>query len=178
MPNLYPLRFILSVALLTISFSRPALAVSKGYDAPAQVILKDGHPCFFADMGTQTPAVPSQTITVVSNRDTTKYVWQINEKQGERPLPTSAERCVKYGEYWPTAVIVTAPEPLQYDMPYFVDIATRIGNGTRFRIAFCLSKDANEKPLLTKWAKDGKHCTNRPLSDGDRPWLLEWLFGR
>lgn len=175
---LYPLRFILSACLLVtgIFLSHPALAISKGYSAPAQVILKDGVPCFFAEMSKEKPTLAGQTIMVIDHRGTMPTMWQIDERTGIPPLPSNAAQCIKYGTSWPTGVTTTAPKPLQYGVPYFTDIETGIGNGANFRVKFCLLEDTNGKPLLTKWAKDGKHCTNRPLRDVDRPGLLEWIF--
>lgn len=176
MPCLYPLSFILSFCLLAVSFSRPALAVSKGYDASAQVILKDGIPCFFAKINSKISTIPSKTLLVVDHRKATTDIWQIDDEHGTEPIPSSAEYCIKYGAHWPTGVTVIKAKPLQFDVPYFSDIWINIDNGIRFRVKFCLSENVNGKPSLTKWAKDGEHCTNRPLSDVDRPGLLEWIF--
>lgn len=178
MAHLHLINIISTISLLAMSilFSHQALAISKGYSAPAQVILKDDVPCFFAKMSKEKPTLAGQTIMVIDHRGTMPTMWQIDERTGIPPLPSNAAQCIKYGTSWQTGVTTTAPKPLQYGVPYFADIETGAGNGASFRVKFCLLEDTNGKPLLTKWAKDGKHCTNRPLSDVDRPGLLEWIF--
>lgn len=179
MHYVFNIRCIFSIILLVMSvdFSRPALAISKGYDAPAQVILKNGTPCFFAKMPTEQPTLPGQTIMVFENRGIMPTIWHINERTGTLPLASSAARCVKYGTSWPTAITKTGPIPLQYDIPYLARIETAAGNGVSFQVEFCLLENVHGKPLLTEWTHDGKHCTNKPLNDSDKPSIWERIFG-
>lgn len=179
MSYLYRTNIIFDIFLLLMIsvFSQPSLATSKGYSAPAQVILKDNTPCFFADMGTQKPTLAGQTITVFDNRYAITPEWRIDEREGIAPLPSSMALCVKYGTSWPTGITKMMPAQLQYDVPYFADIATGIRNGARFRVNFCLSEDSHGRLLLTKWADDGKHCTKTPLNDSDKPSIWERIFG-
>lgn len=154
----------LSLCLLAtgLGCTNQSTATSRGYSAPAQVILKDGTPCFFATMADDKPTPAGQTLTIKNNRGTTT-AWQIDDEHGTEALPASAERCVKYGTSWRTGVTATAPTPLQYDVPYYADIETKV----RFRVEFCLSQDVGGKAFLTKWAEDGNHCTRLPLKGPD-----------
>lgn len=123
---------------------------------------KGRHTLFFCDHGGRQTTPAGQTLTVKCNRGTTT-AWRIDDEHGTEALPASAERCVKYGTSWRTGVTATAPTPLQYDVPYYADIETKV----RFRVEFCLSQDVGGKAFLTKWAEDGNHCTRLPLKGPD-----------
>ena len=170
MPDFYPLRVILRVCLLVTAagVTHPALAVSKGYKAPAQVILKDDVPCFFAEMGTLSATGSGKTLTVADRRGAMAETWKIEDRYAIERAPSSAGQCIKYGTPWPTGITVTPPKPLQYGVQYYAEIWIAINYGARFRVEFCLLEDANGKPRLTQWANDGNLCSDRPLSDGDK----------
>lgn len=164
----------LSIFLLTagLSVSLPSLATSKGYDAPAQVILSDGVPCFFVAKPVNTPAPIGQSLSVETSRGPT--VWHIYENSGVEPLPAGAAQCVKYGTAWATGKVLTKPAPLQIGVPYYADFETE----HLFRVMFCLSQNASGELQLTKWAEDGNHCTNQLLNDADKPSVWQRMFGK
>src|SRR5438128_1860027 len=110
----YSARLGPSVFLLLagLGFSGQSIATSKGYDAPAQLILKDGIPCFFAEMADDDKASQYKSFEVRINRG--EKAWHIYEDRGLAPLPSSAEQCIKYGENWPTGKVLKEATPLQY----------------------------------------------------------------
>ncbi|MGB7196097.1 MAG: hypothetical protein WBD81_21795 [Collimonas pratensis] len=166
--------FQLSLGLLAISigFSNPSFATSKGYDAPAQVIRKDGVPCFFVAKPDNTPAPIGQSLSVEINRGPT--TWHIYENSGVEPFPASAAQCIKYGTAWTTGKVLTKPAPLEIGVPYYADFGTE----HLFRVTFCLAKNAGGELLLTKWAEDGNHCTNQILNEADKPSVWQRMFSK
>lgn len=147
-------------------------AISKPYDAEAQVIMKDGLPCFFAPMANEKPPKFGQTIKVHINRGQT--VWHIAEEHGTEQVPSNIDRCVKYGTTWRTGATIKEPAPLQDGVPYIADI----GSTARFRVTFCLSRTAQGEQLLTEWTEDGYRCTDEPLNDADKPSIWQRMFGK
>ncbi|PFH09731.1 hypothetical protein BCF11_2133 [Collimonas sp. PA-H2] len=164
--------FCTALLALVFGFSGESRATSKGYDAPAKVILKDDIPCFFAEIDDDSPSPTGETLTVMINRGA--KMWHIDEEHGQEALPFSVDRCIKYGTPWRSGVTIKEPEPLQYGVPYYADIEAR----GRFRVAFCLARDSNGGRLLTRWSEDGKQCTDKPLNDADRPSVWRRMFGK
>jgi hypothetical protein len=142
-------------------------AMFSGYDASAihellmaQVILKDDVPCFFSTaMTEEDKGARQRSITVEPMQG--KIAWHISEDRGSRPLPASADQCVKYGETWQAGKILAEPKPLQYGMPYLVDFGARY----HYLGIFCLSRDSTGATLLTQWSMgEDIVCTETPLN--------------
>jgi len=142
-------------------------AMSGGYDAPAiyelttQVILKGDVPCFFSTaMTDEDKGTRQRSVTVEPKQG--EIAWHISEDHGSRPLPASADQCVKYGETWQAGEILAEPKPLQYGMPYLVDVGARY----HYFGIFCLSRDSAGATLLTQWRMDEDIvCTEAPLNE-------------
>lgn len=101
-------------------------------------------------------------------------VWHIYEAHGTEQIPSSSDRCVKYGTAWHTGVTVKEPMPLLDGVPYFADI----GSNARYRVTFCLSRTAQGEQVPTKWAEGGYKCTDKPLNDADKPSIWQRMFGK
>jgi len=155
-----------------VSFSGVSYATSKPYDIDAEVTLKDGVPCFFLPVkNSNKPSPFGQTLFVEISRGA--EVWRMDERQGLMPLPTGEARCLKYGVKWPEGKVTTEPAPLQYDVPYLVYIEADY----HYQATFCLAKK-NGETVLTKWAKDGDSCTDKPLNDTDKSSMWKSIFGK
>jgi hypothetical protein len=78
--------------------SGPSAAVSRLYDAPAGVTLRDGQPCFFPpwrdpDAGREAQWI-GISVTMLELLDRAMAVWSA-DLMGERP--STSERCIPYG---------------------------------------------------------------------------------
>ncbi|MDB5799363.1 MAG: hypothetical protein JWL63_302 [Rhodocyclales bacterium] len=169
------IRLILSASFVVVGFNFPtqSFAMSKGYDGDAQVVLKDGVPCFFAILDADDkPSRFGQTLVVSINRGA--VVWHIDEDRGLAAMPGDESLCVKYGLGWSSGKVLVEPVPLKYGVPYLADIVTK----RRYRAEFCLAKNVRNEPFLTKWASDGDHCLDEPLNEADKPSLWQRLFGK
>ncbi|WP_148264880.1 hypothetical protein [Collimonas fungivorans] len=161
--NFLQLQIACILLVVGTATSGQSSAMSSGYDAPAQVILKDGVPCFFATIAGDDKVSQYKSFEVRVNRG--EKVWHIYDDRGLAPMPSSVEQCIKYGDNWPTGKVLKEASPLKYAVPYRADIGTKY----LFRVAFCLSKNTSGQSLLTKWAKDGDHCTDVPLNETNKP---------
>ncbi len=158
--------------VIGLGLSGQSGATSKGYDAPAQVILKDGMPCFFAAMTDVDKPSQYKSLEVRINRG--EKVWHIYDDRGFASLPSSAEQCIKYGENWPTGTILRESMPLEYGVPYRADIGTKY----LYRVAFCVKRSTRGELSLTRWAAGGNSCTDEPLNETGTYSVWQRMFGK
>jgi hypothetical protein len=164
------MRLLLCVLVLCVSEN--AVAISKGYDANGEVVLKDGVPCFFAQLEDRDRSQFGLSVSVGINGG--PEVWHLYDDRGQALMPSSANECIKYGARMPNAKTLTESMPLKYGVPYFADIEAK----RLFRVSFCLSRDARGEALLTKWSNDGDHCSDKPLNDTEKPSLWKRFLGK
>lgn len=149
--------------------SGPSAAVSRLYDAPAGVTLRDGQPCFFAPWRDPEAGGEAQwigiSVMMLEPLNRAMAVWSADLK-GERP--STSERCIPCGV--PTqgqrAVVATATlsDPVR---PYRVILRVGLPGsayGGRFGAWFCFGRDSAGQPILTQWDDDALVCTAKPLA--------------
>lgn len=150
---------ISAFACLTL-ITAVAMARSALFDHPAQVVLKDGAPCFFADFGDVHWS--GYNLTVTDNADSAAGMAWVISTTDHAERPSAPQSCVSYGQVLELVKTIKAPAPLRSGRPYLAIIDA--GGHSRYGIRFCLSKGAQEKSVLTKWGQDGASCTSEPLN--------------
>jgi hypothetical protein len=156
-------------ALLAVVVGNSACAVSRPYDAPAAVVLRDGKPCLFAP----SPTASANTVgwvyvgvAMIDSVGAAHGVWDL-DITAERPA--TAGQCIPYGMSTQSQNVRLPPASLPDDIrPYRAILGVGVP-GTkdrgRFGVWFCYGKDAGGVPRLTRL--DGKTlaCTNEPLAE-------------
>ncbi len=136
--------------------------------------LQDGFPCFFADFGEG--SWPGYNLTVVINKGTAAgLIWAVSVAESAEK-PSTPQSCVQYGQRKEAIKTVIAAAPLHDGLPYLAII--HLGDRARYGIPFCMGKDAQGSPALTRWNENGDGCTAAPLNEVDKPTLLWRLFGK
>jgi hypothetical protein len=145
-----------------------ACAVSRPYDAPAAVVLRDGKPCLFAP----SPAPSASTtgwayvgVAALDREGTARGVWDLDITVQR---PTTADLCIPYGESTQPQNVRVPPAPLSDDVTPYRAILNVGTPGTadrgRFGVWFCYGKDAGGTPRLTRLDDNTLRCTAQPLS--------------
>ncbi|MEM4986246.1 hypothetical protein V8G57_02480 [Collimonas sp. H4R21] len=170
-------RLILKTSLglvLTIAAMSGAMAMSGPFEHPAQVILKDGSPCFFSDFGERPWS--GYNLTVEINKGSSAgMVWVISTPE-KAEKPSTVQSCVRYGQTVGSTKTIKPAAPLRDGFPYLGIIDT--GDRARYGIPFCTGRDSQGNSILTKWNENGDGCTEVPLNGVDRPSLFKRWFSK
>ncbi|WP_148264894.1 hypothetical protein [Collimonas fungivorans] len=177
MHRLFQKQLILKTSLglaLTITAMSGAMAMSGPFEHPAQVILKDGSPCFFSDFGERPWS--GYNLTVEINKGSSAgMVWVISTAENVEK-PSTVQNCVRYGQAAGPAKTIKPAAPLREGLPYLGIIDT--GDRARYGIPFCIGRDSQTNPILTKWNENGDGCTEVPLNQTDKPSLFKRWFSK
>jgi hypothetical protein len=145
-----------------------ACAVSRPFDRPAAVILRDGKPCLFA------PGVAASeeadwmgvAMTAMFPLGRAKAVW-VADIVVQRP--SAADRCVVYGASFPRQDVRVPAAPLPDRIqPYLAVVGIgpfgSKGSG-RYGVWFCFGKDSAGMPVLKRWDDSAERCTVHALTN-------------
>jgi hypothetical protein len=100
-------------------------------------------------------------------------VWVISTPENVEK-PSTVQSCVPYGQAVGPAKTIKPAAPLHDGLPYLGIIDT--GDRARYGIPFCIARDSQGNPTLTKWNENGDGCTDVPLNGTDKPSLFKRWF--
>jgi hypothetical protein len=139
-----------------------ACAVSRPFDRPAAVILRDGKPCLFAPgvAASEEPDWMGVEIAAMFPLGRAKAVWGADIVV-ERP--STSDRCVVYGASVQRQNVRVAAAPLPDQIqPYLAVLGIgpfgSKGSG-RYGLWFCFGKDSVGVPVLARWDDSAERCT-------------------
>jgi hypothetical protein len=147
-----------------------------GVKDDAQVVIKDGVPCFYAPNLTNIKEVNVLRLAdpklVVNGRVSS---WSANTSIDNNLAGSSRERCLKYAE--PQNFNQKTLVPFQQGVGYLVylyDARHETYQDEFWHVAsFCLIQNPTGL-FLTKAGENGA-CTAEPLNDEDKPSMWQWL---
>lgn len=163
----------ISSILISLFAATDVMAMSGPFEHPAQAVLKDGTPCFFADFG-EGPWSGYNLTVAVNKGPAAGLVWAVSTKESEQP--STSQSCIPYGQSKEPAKTIKPAIPLRDGLPYLAII--HLGDRARYGVRFCTGKDVQGHPTLTTWNEDGNRCTETPLNDADRPSFWQRTLGK